>query len=158
MKKKQFVRKNTSCWPFIKRFIPLTRKELHIIGQLSVKREKWLNNRTLFIYTHTQLTTNSNYPEDPYGGDAVLMPPLVYYSENPRAIKSKDKNIFSAVFHFSTSSWNTQVLILRTRDDTCWRYCWRCWLVRFYGISTFVGYLMPNPVYTYIRILNIYDL
>ena len=26
----------------------------------------------------------------------------------------------------------------------------------FYGISTIVGYLMPNPLYTYI--LNIYDL
>ena len=29
-------------------------------------------------------------------------------------------------------------------------------LVRFDGISTIVGYLMPNPPYTYI--LNIYDL
>ena len=29
-------------------------------------------------------------------------------------------------------------------------------LVRFYGTSTFVGYLMLNTVYTYI--LNIYDL
>ncbi len=28
--------------------------------------------------------------------------------------------------------------------------------VRFYGISTIVGYLMPNPLYVYI--LNIYDL
>ena len=28
-------------------------------------------------------------------------------------------------------------------------------LVGFYGISTIVGYLMPNPLYTYI--LNIYD-
>ena len=27
-------------------------------------------------------------------------------------------------------------------------------MVRFYGISTTIGYLMPNPVYTYI--LNIY--
>ena len=26
----------------------------------------------------------------------------------------------------------------------------------FYGISTIVGHLMPNPVYTYI--LNVYDL
>ena len=30
------------------------------------------------------------------------------------------------------------------------------WLVEFYGISTIVGYLMPNPLHTYI--LNIYDL
>ena len=29
-------------------------------------------------------------------------------------------------------------------------------LVWFYGISTIVGYLMPNPLYTYM--LNIYDL
>ena len=29
-------------------------------------------------------------------------------------------------------------------------------LVGFYGISTIIGYLMPNPLYTYI--LNIYDL
>ena len=29
-------------------------------------------------------------------------------------------------------------------------------LVWFYGISTIVGYLMPNPFYTYI--LNMYDL
>ena len=29
-------------------------------------------------------------------------------------------------------------------------------LVGFYGISTIIGYLMPNPFYTYI--LNIYDL
>ena len=29
-------------------------------------------------------------------------------------------------------------------------------LVGFYGISTIVGYLMPNPLYTYI--LNIQDL
>ena len=30
------------------------------------------------------------------------------------------------------------------------------WVVWFYGISTLVGYSMPNPVHTYI--LNIYDL
>ena len=35
------------------------------------------------------------------------------------------------------------------------RYRW-FGLVGFYGISTIIGYLMPNPVYTYI--LNIYDL
>ena len=29
-------------------------------------------------------------------------------------------------------------------------------LVGFYGISTIVGYLMPNPLYTYV--LNIYNL
>ena len=35
------------------------------------------------------------------------------------------------------------------------KYIW-FGLVGFYGISTIVGYLMPNPFYTYI--LNIYDL
>ena len=28
------------------------------------------------------------------------------------------------------------------------------WLVRFYGILTIVGYLMPNPFYTYIFTMN----
>ena len=35
------------------------------------------------------------------------------------------------------------------------KYIW-FGLVEFYGISTTVGYLIPNPLYTYI--LNIYDL
>ncbi len=35
------------------------------------------------------------------------------------------------------------------------KYIWFAW-VGFYGISTIVGYLMPNPLYTYI--LNVYDL
>ena len=44
---------------------------------------------------------------------------------------------------------------------SCKDYYWVDWfgfvgLVGFYGISTIVGYLMPNPLYTYI--LNIYDL
>ena len=34
------------------------------------------------------------------------------------------------------------------------KYIWFVW-VGFYGISTIAGYLMPNPLYTYI--LNIYD-
>ena len=38
------------------------------------------------------------------------------------------------------------------------KYIW-FGLVGFYGISTIVGYLMPNPhIYIYIYILNIYDL
>ena len=33
------------------------------------------------------------------------------------------------------------------------------WSFKFYGISTSVGYLIPNPVYTYIiLILHVYDL
>ena len=27
------------------------------------------------------------------------------------------------------------------------------WLAVFYGISKFVGYLMPNPIYTYVKYL-----
>ena len=30
------------------------------------------------------------------------------------------------------------------------------WLVGFYGVSTFVGYLTPNSVYTYIHLTNEY--
>ena len=37
-------------------------------------------------------------------------------------------------------------------------YIYKIWLIGFYGISTIVGYLMPNPLYTYIYILNIYNL
>ena len=37
----------------------------------------------------------------------------------------------------------------------CSKYIW-FGLVGFYGISTLVGYLIPNPIYTYI--LNMYDL
>ena len=29
----------------------------------------------------------------------------------------------------------------------CVCVCWLVWFVGFYGISTFVGYLMPNPFY-----------
>ena len=29
------------------------------------------------------------------------------------------------------------------------------WLVVVYGISTFVGYLKPNPVYTYIKYIRL---
>ena len=35
------------------------------------------------------------------------------------------------------------------------KYIWFGW-VGFYGISTIVGYLMSNPLYT--NVLNIYDL
>ena len=31
-----------------------------------------------------------------------------------------------------------------------------CGVVQLYGISTIVGYLMPNPIYTYTNILNIW--
>ena len=51
-------------------------------------------------------------------------------------------------------------------DSNAWKHltmckkmssCWLVgWLVGFYGISTIVGYLMPNPLYRYI--LNIYQL
>ena len=41
---------------------------------------------------------------------------------------------------------------LKVKHHTMYRFD----LVGFYGISTNVGYLMPNPLYTYI--LNIYDL
>ena len=42
------------------------------------------------------------------------------------------------------------------RDTVDFRICLYSYMVEFYGISTLVGYLMPNPFYTYIS--NIYDL
>ena len=47
--------------------------------------------------------------------------------------------------------WSTNFKDLSINEEIVW-----FGLVWFYGISTFVGYLMPNPLYTYI--LDIYDL
>ena len=30
----------------------------------------------------------------------------------------------------------------------------KIWLVRFNGISTSIGYLMPKPIYTYVLFVN----
>ena len=48
---------------------------------------------------------------------------------------------------------NVRVIMLPIKS-----FCFKDWfgLVGFYGISTIVGYLMPDPLYTYIS--NIYDL
>ena len=46
---------------------------------------------------------------------------------------------------------DTKAMVCLPDDDTDW-----FGLVWFYGISTIVGYLMPNPVFTYV--LNIYNL
>ena len=45
--------------------------------------------------------------------------------------------------------------LIRTKTAIAFRFDGfrkKCWFgsVKFYGISTLVGYLMPNPVYTYI--------
>ena len=42
---------------------------------------------------------------------------------------------------------------MNSKADEALRHAW---LIEFYEISTLVGYLMPNPVYTYI--LDKYDL
>ena len=70
-------------------------------------------------------------------------------------------NIFFLKLQTCTDKWNNPgccgevlklVLLNQLQFDLVW----------FYGISTSVGYLMPNPLYThiyiYIYILNIYDL
>ena len=50
-----------------------------------------------------------------------------------------------------------EILASGSLEDLEQVFDWLVWLVLlFNGISTFVGYLMPNPLYTYI--LNIYDL
>ena len=65
------------------------------------------------------------------------------------------------------TSWNRTVFDIQTVLTLNWIveiesflyiYIKNIWfgLVEFYGISTIVGYLMPNPLFTYI--LNIYDL
>ena len=49
--------------------------------------------------------------------------------------------------------------MVRCLNLVCSQACSDCLILfgwAFYGVSTIVGYLMPNPVFTYI--LNIYDL
>ena len=38
--------------------------------------------------------------------------------------------------------------VVASRGYRCWEDWWVGWLVGFYGISNFVGHLMPNPFYT----------
>ena len=54
--------------------------------------------------------------------------------------------------------WHINHCRLFDAKSTLYIYIKSVWfgLVGFYGISTIVGYLMPNPLYTYI--LNMYDL
>ena len=54
--------------------------------------------------------------------------------------------------------WHINHLRLFKSKSSLYIYIKYIWfgLVGFYGISIIVGYLMPNPLYTYI--LNIYDL
>ena len=54
--------------------------------------------------------------------------------------------------------WHINLCRLFNAKSSSYLYIKYIWfgLVGFYGISTIVGYLMPNPLYTYI--LNIYDL
>ena len=79
--------------------------------------------------------------------------------------------LFTKVYHYLL-----ETILLKRKKIDCWvlwhinhcrlfnaksslyiyiKYIWFGW-VGFYGISTIVGYLMPNPLYTYI--LNTYDL
>ena len=54
--------------------------------------------------------------------------------------------------------WHIQLYRLINAKFSLYLYIKYIWfgLVGFYGISTIVGYLMPNPIYTYI--LNRHDL
>ena len=105
-------------------------------------------------------------------------------SGDPREV-SKYKHLFLTVilWRLATVNSNTRIVVilfLSSQWDTTWQFGWVLWhikhcrlfnvksslyiyikyiwfgLVGFYGISTIVGYLMPNPLYTYT--LNIYDL
>ena len=59
---------------------------------------------------------------------------------------------------FGLVLWHINYCRLFNAKSSLYIYIKYIWfgLVWFYGISTIVGYLMPNPLYTYI--LNIYDL
>ena len=62
-------------------------------------------------------------------------------------------NIVSKIYqnqHLKTFKQNKVIKLVRLIIHDCFSLVW------FYGTSTIVGYLMPNPFDTYI--LNIYDL
>ena len=75
--------------------------------------------------------------------------------------QSSHKMYSNNIVNFQES---TTILNASTKKslETYWRhheyikYIWFS-LVQIYGISTILGYLMPNPVHTYTRISNIYD-
>ena len=66
----------------------------------------------------------------------------------------KEYQLFSFLFKKQKKKENIglELVVLHLKTDLEWH----CGFVWFYGISTIVGYLMPNSLYTYI--LNIYDL
>ena len=58
--------------------------------------------------------------------------------------ETEPKNITNSMtksFNGHKKHWATKKLVILI-----------AWLIEFYGISTVVGYLMPNPVYIYIYI------
>ena len=66
-------------------------------------------------------------------------------------------NIYGLVW-FGLVLWHINHCRLFNAKSSLYIYIKYIWfgLVGFYGISTIVGYLMPNPIYTYIS--NIYGL
>ena len=71
-------------------------------------------------------------------------------SQQSKSQKYKTKCVFA--LRLKTPSASNTLTVLSKLLGWFWFSC----LVVFYGISTILGYLMPNPLYTYI--LNIYDL
>ena len=71
---------------------------------------------------------------------------------------STPKGLFKAEIRFGLVLWHTNNCTLFNAISSICIYIRYIWfgLVGFYGISTLVGYLMPNPHNTYI--LNIKDL
>ena len=67
-------------------------------------------------------------------------------------------SIYIKYIWFGWVLWHINHCRLFNAKSSLYIYIKYIWfgLVGFYGISTIVGYLMPNPLYTYIS--NIYDL
>ena len=68
------------------------------------------------------------------------------------------RNILTELIWFGWVIWHINHCRLFNAKSSLYIYIRYIWfgLVGLYGISTIVGYLMPNPLYTYI--LDIYDL
>ena len=126
---------------------------------LSGRRIKGVDStlsRAAELETHC-LMLFSFIPRTPFLGRGVLLLYRKYIwlilSPTDRALMNYSHNNVSSLRQQSSTS-----IFFRGIKETWKILCQVCWtvgLVWFYGISTIVGYLAPNPVYTYE--LYIYD-
>ena len=92
-----------------------------------------------------------------YGRAKAGRPARTYIQQLCEDIGCSSEDLPEAMIDWE--KWRERVRDIRASGTTWWWWWWYyfSWvgLVAFYGISVIVGYLMPNPIYTYI--LDLYD-